>query len=328
MTYSVGNTIVATDYNGFVSTTSGANLNNVWSTGATDSGYGETAVDTVSAAATITATQWSSLNSKITSIASHTGTSITSRANPTVGTTIGILAALNTDLTNCTNNRGNAVASGAQYTTISGTNSKTTSTGSGTNPWTLTFTNTITWASANAARYFFNAGGRIKLETSKSSTGTLADPEWNDLATTLMSDLFITGGTGTQTIAAAAYTGTTRSGGTGTPAVNASTTGWYDLTTVDTNLYQQFADTAPYTGSNILVKAKTAGSGTQLVITTVWTDPGDPGAYGEGVITGGTASSGATPGTAPTTIVTYFPPSATYLTSAAWGTPTIAATVA
>jgi hypothetical protein len=327
MTYSVGNTIVATDYNGFISTNA-ANINGIWSTGATSFGYGETAVSTVSAAATITAAQWSSLNSKITSIASHNGTSITSRANPTAGTTIAILAALNTDLTNCTNNRGNAVASGAQYTTISGTNSKTGTTGTGTNPWTLTFTNTITWASADAARYFFNAGGRIKLETSKTSTGQLADAEWNDLATTLMSDLFITGGTGTQTIAAVAYTGTTRSGGTGTPAVNASTTGWYDLTTSDTNLYQQFADTAPYTGSNILVKAKTAGSGTQLVITTVWTDPGDPGAYGEGIISGGTASSGATPGTAPTTIVTYFPPSATYLTSAAWGTPTIAATVA
>jgi hypothetical protein len=31
--------------------------------------------------------------------------------------------------------------------------------------------------------------------------------------------------------------------------------------------------------------------------------------------------------TAPTTLVTYFPPSSTYLTTASWGTPTIAATV-
>ncbi len=57
-----------------------------------------------------------------------------------------------------------------------------------------------------------------------------------------------------------------------------------------------------------------------LVITTLWQNTdSDP-------ITGGTASSGATPGTAPTTIVTYFPPSSTYLTTAAWGTPSVAAT--
>jgi hypothetical protein len=328
MAYTIGSTIVATDYNGFVSTNGGANLNNVWSTGSGDSGYGEAAVSTVSAAATITATQWASLNSKISSVASHTGTAITSRANPTSGTTIAILAALNTDLTAINTNRNNAVASGSQYTTISGTNYKSGTTGSGTAAWTLTFTNTITWASADAARYFFNAGGRIKLQTNKSSTGTAADAEWNDLATTLMSDLFITGGTGTQNIAASNYTGTTRSGGTGSPAINASTTGWYDLTTGDTNLFQQYADTSPYTGMNILVKAKTAGTGTQLVITTVWNDPGDPGAYGEGIISGGTATSGATPGTAPCTIVTYYAPSSTYLTSAAWGTPSISATVA
>jgi hypothetical protein len=325
MTYSQGSTILATDYNGFVSTNA-ANVNAQWSTGVTTFGYGETTIDTVAALATITATQWSSLNSKISSMASHTGTSITSRANPVAGNTITILAALNTDITNINANRGNAVASGAQYTTISGSNSKTTGTGSGAAAWTITFTSTVTWASANAARYFFNAGGRIKVQTSKTSTGQLADAEWNDLATTLCGAIFITGGgaLGTQTIAATPYTGTTKSGGTGTPNILTTTTGWYNLTTSDTNIYKQFADTAPYTGQFINHAAKTAGTGTQLVITTTWTDPGGSGAGSSDAISGGTASSGATPGTAPCTIVTYFPPSSTYLTSAAWGTPTIA----
>ena len=80
MTYSVGNTIVATDYNGFISTNA-ANINGIWSTGATSFGYGETAVTTVSAAGTITATQWATLNNRISSMASQTGTSITSRTN-------------------------------------------------------------------------------------------------------------------------------------------------------------------------------------------------------------------------------------------------------
>ena len=329
MTYTVGSTILAADYNGFVSTNA-ANVNVQWSTGATTYGYGETAVNTVAALATITATQWSSLNSRISSMASHTGTSITSRTNPVAGNTITILAALNTDITNINANRGNAVASGAQYTTISGSNSKTTATGSGSTPWTITFTSTVTWASANAARYFFNAGGRIKVQTSKTSTGNLADAEWNDLATTLCGAIFITGGgaLGTQNIAATSYTGTTKVGGTGTPNILTTTTGWYNFTTSDTNIYKQFADTAPYTGQFINHAAKTAGTGTQLVITTTWTDPGGSVAGSSDVISGGTASSGATPGTAPCTIVTYFPPSSTYLTSAAWGTPTIASSVA
>ena len=331
MTYTAGSTIVATDYNGFVST-NGANVNGIWSTGATTAGYGETALSTVSAGATITASQWSTLNSKVSAMGSHQGTTITSRTNPVVGDTIAILANMATDITNLTTNRGNAAASGAQTTTFSGTTSKTTDTGSGSTPWTITFTHTVTWASANAARYFFNAGGRIKWETSKTSTGNLADAEWNDLANTLVGDIFITGGSafGTQTIAASNYTGTTKSGGTGTPNTLATTTGWYNLLTSDTLIYKQFADTAPYTGQFIALNAKTAGTGTQLVLTTTWVDPGASGVGSSDVITGGTAT--ASPftvfGTAPTTLVTLFVPSSTYLTSAAWGTPTIAAAVA
>jgi hypothetical protein len=47
-------------------------------------------------------------------------------------------------------------------------------------------------------------------------------------------------------------------------------------------------------------------------------------------ISGGTATASPSTtitGTAPTTLVTYIPPSTTYL-SASWGTPTIAASVA
>ena len=331
MTYTAGSLIVATDYNGFVST-NGANVNGIWSTGATTAGYGETALSTVAAGATITASQWSTLNSKVSAMGSHQGTTITSRTNPVVGDTIAILANMATDITSLTTNRGNAAASGAQTTTFSGTTSKTTATGSGSTAWTITFTHTITWASANAARYFFNAGGRIKWETSKTSTGNLADAEWNDLANTLVGDIFITGGSafGTQTIAASNYTGTTKSGGTGSPNTLATTTGWYNLLTSDTLIYKQFADTAPYTGQFIALNAKTAGTGTQLVLTTTWTDPGGSGTGSSDVITGGTATASpfTTFGTAPTTLVTLFVPSSTYLTSAAWGTPTIAAAVA
>jgi hypothetical protein len=327
MTYSAGSLIEAADYNGFVANNANANINDIWGAGATDKGYGQTALGTVAAAGTITATQWASLVNTISTMASHQGTSITARTAPVAGDTITILNALNTDLTNLTTNRGNAAANGSQYAIFSGAVSKTTNTGSGTAAWSITFTHTITWASAAAARYFFNAGGRIKWDVNKTSVGLSGDAEWNDLAGTLSGDIFITGGTSTQNIAGTNYTGTTKIGGTGSPSILLTTTGWYDLTTSNVIVYRQFADTAPYTGQYIQLELRTAGSGTQLVMTTTWVDPG--GNTQEG-ITGGTATaSGSTTitGTAPTTLVTYFPPSTTHLSNS-WGTPTIAASVA
>ena len=322
MTYTSGSLIVATDYNGFVNDTAGANVNDIWATGATDKGYGQTAISTVAATNTITATQWASLVNNLASLGSHQGTAITSRAAPTVGTTISILSAVNTDLTNCTTNRGNAAGSGSQYTGWTGTNSKTSST---TGAFTITFTNTITFSSAAAARYFWNAGGLVKIQVGKSATGQTGDPEWNDLATTLCGAIFISGrvNSAAQTIAGTSYSGTKQVGGTGTPATLATTTGWYTLTAGAgaTIVYKQFANTAPYTSNYIQhTLAKGAGADT-LVISTTWVN-----AEGD-TISGGTAASGATVGTAPCTIVTYYPPSTTYLT-AAWGTPSVAATVA
>ena len=317
MTYSSGGLIQATDYNGFVSTTVGANVNATWSTGTTSAGYGQTAISTVSAAGTVTATQWATLVNTITSMAAHNGTTITSRVAPTTGSTIAILAALNTDITNCYNNRGNAVASGSQFTGWTGTNSKTGTTSGAT--WTITFTNTVTFASADAARYFFNAGGLVKIDVSKTSVGAFGDPEWNDLANTLCGDIWVSGGAFNQTIVGTVYTGTTKVGGTGTPNILTTGTGWFDLTTTPTIVYKQFADTAPYT--NNFIQHSLSATATALTITTLWSaSDGDP-------ISGGTAASGATPGTAPCTIVTYFPPSTTNL-SASWGTPTISASVA
>jgi hypothetical protein len=231
------------------------------------------------------------------------------------------LSALNTDLTNCTTNRGNAAGLGSQYTGWTGTNSQTAN-------WAgvvLTFTNTVTFPSAAAARYFWNAGGLVKIQVSKTSTGNTGDAEWNDLANTLCGAIWISGRVNgaAQTIAGTSYSGTKKIGGTGTPDTLATTTGWYDLTAGGgaTLVYKQFADTAPYTANYIKhTIAKNFGA-TTLTIQTQWSN-------GEGdTVSGGTAASGATPGTAPCTIVTYYPPSTTYLTNS-WGTPTVGATTA
>jgi hypothetical protein len=331
MAYVSTGLIEATDYNGFVSTNT-ENVNRVWGVGTGDAGYGQTALSTVSSGATVTATNWASLVNTISSTALHQGTAITARTAPTTGNLIQILTNLATDITNTNNNRGNAAASGAEITAFTGTTSKTTITGSGQNAWTITFTHTVTFPSANQARYFWNAGGIVRLRVSKSSTGRPADAEWNDLAGTLMNEIRIVGrvNNANQVISGVTYTGVNKTVGTGTPTTFLSGTGWYQLTTTNIDIYRQFADTYPYTGQFINVAARTAGTGTQLILTTTWTDPGSPVAPGRSdVITGGTATNSPFTafGTAPATVVTVIPPSSTNITNT-WGTPTIAATTA
>lgn len=313
MTYLAGGLIQATDYNGFVST----NAQNV---NATLTSYGQTTLSTVSAAATVTATQWAALNGGVASLASHQGTTITSRTNPVTGNVISILASLGTDITALNTNRFNAAASGTQFTGWTGTSSKDSATGSGAAAWTITFTHTVTFANTTAATNFFNAGGLVKVQFSKTSTGTLADPEWNDLANTLSGAIFLSSTAASKTISSVSYTGTTKIGGTGTPTTLATATGFAQLTSTPVTIYKQFADTAPYTGQYIQVNASVSGAVVTFV--TTWVSPGG----GTANITGGTTTTGISFGTAPATVVTYTPPSTANLTNT-WGTPTVAASV-
>jgi len=330
MTYTVGGLIQAADYNGFAND-SANNVGNIWSTGSTDKGYGQTAISNVSVAGTVTATQWATLVNNLANLGSHQGTAITARTAPVAGNTITILNAVATDINTLTGSRGNAAASGTEYGIFTGTTSKTSATGSGTAAWTITFTHTVTFASADALRYFFNAGGIVRIKYGKSSTGTDHDPDWNTLAGQV-GTINLTGRVNatTNTIAGQAYTGTTRlSGSGGTQTTLATTTGWYNLTGSPTTIFQLNNATSPYTPEFIRTTA-TATSSTVLTLVTTWVDDGTSAAGTTANITGGTATSSPSTtitGTAPTTLVTYIPPSTTYL-SASWGTPTIAASVA
>jgi hypothetical protein len=326
MTYSSGGLIQATDYNGFASTTSGANINAVWGTATSTSGYGQGNIATVSAAATVTATQWATLNNTIAATANHQGTSITSRTNPTAGDTISILSNINTDITNLNTNQNNAYAVGSQFTGWTGTTAKTTSTGSGGTAWTLTFTHTVTFANTTALYSFFNAGGYVQLQFGKTSTGTNEDTAWNAFvgngtANGVVGRIVQTGAAASKTIAGSSYTGTTKFGGSGTPTTLAPSTGVYALTGSPTTIYKQFDSGAAYAANYVQINASISGA--VLTYTTTWFDDGTAVSA---VITGGTAPTGATFGTAPTTLCTYYPPETTYLSNT-WGTPTVAATV-
>jgi hypothetical protein len=193
----------------------------------------------------------------------------------------------------------------------------------------------VTFASANAARYFFNGGGLIRLQYNKSSTGTDHDADWNTLSGQTGA-IFFSGRVNatTNTIAGQAYTGTTRIGGTGgTQTTLTTTTGFYNLTAggAATTIFQLNNATSPYTPEFIRTTVALNAGGTILTFVTTWVDDGSSGAGVSSNISGGTATSSPSTtitGTAPTTLLTYRPPSSTYLTEASWGTPTIASSVA
>ena len=330
MTYTAGSEILAADYNTFAGNTT-AGLNRVWSTGAGDAGWGQTDIATVAAAGTVTATNWATLVNNLATTGTQTGTTLTSRTAPVTGNVISILANVSTDITSVTTARGNAIASGTEYGVFTGNVSKTTATGSGQAAWTITFTHTVTFPSANQARYFWNAGGIVRLKYGKTSTGTDADADWNQLAGWCGS-VNLTGrvNSNSQTIAGQVYTGSTRIGGTGgTLTPGQTTTGWYDLTVTPATIFQLNDTVSPYT-TNFIRSNATATSSTVLTLTTVWSDDGTAVVGANANITGGTATTSPSTtitGTAPTVLVTYIPPSSATLTNS-WGTPTIAASVA
>lgn len=322
MTYISGGLIQATDYNGFVNTTANANLNAVWNTA-----YGQTAVTTVAAGALVTATQWAALNNTLAATAAHQGTTITARTSPVVGNIISVLAAMNTDLTAINTNKYNAATSGSQFTGWTGTSSKTSGTSgspSPNSPWSITFTHTVTFGSAAQANYFFNAGGLIKIQFNKTSTGTPEDTQWNAFIASLGTVyLSVTGAT--KSIAGTSYTGTTNIGSTGSPTV-ATGTGFLQLGAGATQIFQQNDAGAAYASNYVNVTA--AYSGATITFVTTWFDDGTgTNPLVPSAISGGTATSGISFGTAPATVVTAINPESTNITNT-WGAVSINASVA
>lgn len=219
MAYSSGSTILDDDYNIF-STGNAAgtgdntipNVNTLWGNGSAISGRGwgqSGTLSPVTAGTTVTATQWAALINRITTIANHTGTSITSISVPNIGNTIEAYSALSTNITSIFNDSQSAVANGTDSTT---TNSTTSSWSS-----SAVLVKTFTWANADQMRYFFGAGGMIRLGLSR--TGGTSSPQntaWTNFLTAMGTSV-MTGASSSKTIAGTSYTGFTKIGGSGTP---------------------------------------------------------------------------------------------------------------
>ena len=317
MTYSAGGLIQAVDYNTFAQGGASpdnnvANLNTIWGTGTLDKGWGQSSpISTVAAAATVTATQWATLFSRFTTIASQTNTSVTAITNPVAGETIAVKSNFAANLESCFGNRNNAVGVGTTIT-ASGVATFTTS-------WSvaLVATQTITFADANSARYFFNAGGRITWSGARTGgSATAGNTAWSNLLTAC-GTVNITTGTSSQTIAGTTYTGTTKIGGSGSPVTYLTGVGFYDLTTSDQEVFKQLGATYLYTTNFVSINIKAnaaAGSATVVTLTVRFDDA--TSAYEPPNTIDGTLTS----------TVTAVAPSTTFLSNT-WGTPVLASSI-
>lgn len=313
MTYAQFGLIQATDYNNLVGTnpsTTANVVNTVWATGGGTNGYGQTALSQVSAGGTVTATQWGGLINAQAKSAAHQGTTVTAITAPVTGGTITYLAALPTNIASVFTNKLNAATQGS--TTSNAVSTSTT--------WSdkATWTHTVTFASGDAARYFFNAGGQIKIVQSHPS-GTGINALFNSLATASGTIVISAMSSGTATIAGTSYNGVTKVGGSGSATVSTNS-GYYAQTTANVQVFNQIASTGPagYLSTNSTILTKSNGtqgvnsdSGSVITIYTVWDE----------VPNGLTVSSGST------VTVQAVAPETTNLANA-WGTITVTGSVA
>jgi hypothetical protein len=208
------------------------------------------AANTSIAGDNVKAVQWTGLVAAINRMRFHqagAGSNL-SIQGVSIGSTIGIIGSIDSALTSAAAATGN----GTLGTVISGTNTSGTWTFNSDPQFrTFSFERTITFQDGDAARYFFNAGGRVRLRITNASTSgsarTLAMGETID-------------GTGTLTIQYATNSGITgtTSGG---PFAGAGK-GYWNLGTTYLLMGKHVAGTdgGVYSDSYVEIRAKVDGT--------------------------------------------------------------------
>jgi hypothetical protein len=277
--------IQASDFNTFA----GA-LNSLWATGSGDSGLGQTPITAVRAGSPVTAAQWDAIIDVTNALAQKQGIydNITQPAyRPTNGNIIGssdnesliqFMSAIQTNIVAVTSNRLNALGqTSSSPVTITSARS-----------WTnqAIFTYNISFASGDAARYFFNGGGQLSL-TMSHVTNTPMDNMFavlcNQIGTLVFSSPSVS--PSTVDITNVNYEGFSRfteTEGGADPDSFQTQFGYYGLTTQRALVFKQRMNSGQYSGylgSSISVYAKTNGTqgqhgdnGNVITLEIVWNE--------------------------------------------------------
>lgn len=330
MTYSAGGEIQATDFDNIVGATTSTTttqFNCLWGVGQGNYGLGQTPISNVGGGGEVFASDWANLISATNIVANHQATSITTVSPPGAGQLITYQALDPTNVNAVLAHPNNARGQGTAIT------SSVTTSGS----WQIsaTFTHTITFGSGNQARYFFNAGGQIKIQCSHpQTTGNAINVMFQSMATA-MGTLVL--GLPSSTIAGSSYNGFTQVGGSSGTVTNI---GYYGLTSSNQQTFIILpSGTIPsgYSSSYISVNIRTNGTqnsngdkGSVLYITTTWTEVLPAASTRFNTFTQTYTPDIGLPvqPSITNTTVNVIPPTTAYSLINSWGTPTVSGSVA
>ena len=260
MAYVTGGTIQSLDYNllawggnttGTYSSTP-SNLAYILGVGNGQFGYGQdvSLISALTAGATVSATQWAGLVYTLNKALGHQSGAAARLASGSnigivAGATIAAFANVSSGISTVNTNKALWTAQG---TTTVGAVNYTALTAADYNTFTLVWTRTITFASGDAARYFFNAGGQINW----------AFVPYNLNATARSGDVVTLFGTNLVGGNIMATIGNAKTGSGGTISTNTGR-GYWNLTSAVQLGVSVASTTATYTGDVANVNIKTNG---------------------------------------------------------------------
>ena len=283
MAYVVGDQILDDEYNNFLNGTgTPKGINVIFGTGSLSRGLGQTELNSVAAGEKIAAAQWNSLFAAMDNVANHTNDTLTSTAAKAAGDVIAVKAALVADLTTL----AASVANGSPNATALSTSAALQTSASGTRyAGSHIVEHSITFTNANQARWFFNAGGKIQINiTRTTNAGTAAtskDSSVDELIAALgdfrlksqASDYSEDGSTNTETL-----------------STDGTAIGFYDLTTSYQTILELTQDSGTYTSMYFKVEAKADAAAGSATIVTIRTSIVDPDAGDDEYTAGNTES--------------------------------------
>lgn len=254
MSYAQGNLIEATDYNNIIGSNTSSNTDTfhaVWAWGNGSRGYGQTPISNVSVAGTVTATQWATLVNNVNSANLHIRNTSSGLTANTAGQTIGFSGGLPVAITRLNQDR---LLFATNSAVIANQNSLTAygawSVASTTTTQTRAFGATVTFASPDRARFFFNAGGQLKFNVSAVNNAGA-----NSRSAAVVNLFTFLGGVATF----GANTNGGRTGTGGTLGTNDTAKGYWNATTGNITLVAVTSTTTNYTTDTASITYTTNG---------------------------------------------------------------------
>jgi len=279
MGYVAGEKILDDEYNNFVNSSSSPyGYNHFAGTGALNYGLGQTEIATQNANDTITAAQWNSLFTGMDNIANHTNDTLTSTAARSAGNTIAIKSALVADLASL----AAEVAGGSTSATAVAAGSELQSSVASAR-WNASHIveHSITFSNNNDLRWFFNAGGTMRMSFTRNANGGSAATDKDDSM-----DEMITAICNFDLKAVVS----TRSGSGETVTTNGLALGVMDLTTSYQVILKVTQSSGTYTSMYVNIEAKLNAAIASAVTVTLKTELYDPDA-GDSEYTSGNLNS-------------------------------------